>query len=36
MTARLLRFGSAKSLTLASDVGDTPEAMDVTQRYFVG
>ena len=31
---RLLRIGSAKTLTLGSDMGDTPEPQDVTQRYF--
>lgn len=36
MTVRLIRFGSAKTLTLASDTGDTPEAMDVTLRFNAG
>jgi hypothetical protein len=36
MSVRLLRLGSAKILTMASDMGDTPEALDVTQRYFAG
>lgn len=33
---RLLRIGSAKTLTLGSELGQTPEPQDVTQRYTVG
>lgn len=36
MSPRLLCFGSVKTLTLASDMGDTPEALDVTQRFYAG
>jgi hypothetical protein len=36
MTIRLLRIGSAKRLTLASDSGNQMEAIDSSDRWFIG
>jgi len=36
MTIRLLRLGSAKALTLATDNGNQMEAIDSSDRWFIG